>query len=164
MKKVVKNEENWNYIRKTPEFSFFVFMCLRYAVTFREFQAILASQKWQRHFIVSLSFNLSCFLTVVSLRSPKRDASNQQVSSDDGKAFMTATIPLALFQVRFTVYRLCGWIDAARRVYGTPRFVALPAVHSHATPPVCCHYPQPPSRADRVHRGVPNSEYGGLNR
>lgn len=37
-------------------------------------------------------------------------------------------------ETRFTVYRLCGWIDAAGRVYGTPRFVALPAVHSHATP------------------------------
>lgn len=56
-------------------------------------------------------------------------------------AFMMSTVPLALFQARFTVYRLCGWIDAARRVYGTPRFVALPAVHSHATPPACCHYP-----------------------
>lgn len=59
------------------------------------------------------------------------------------KAFTTITVPFALFQARFTVYRLCGWIDAARRVYGTPRFVALPAVHSHATPPVCCHYPRP---------------------
>lgn len=51
-------------------------------------------------------------------------------------AFMTSTVSLALFQARFTVYRLCGWIDAACRVYGTPRFVALPAVHSHATPPM----------------------------
>ena len=63
--------------------------------------------------------------------------------SSGEKALTTPTVPLALFQVRFSVYRLCGWIDAARRVYGTPRFVALPAVYSHATPPVCCHYPRP---------------------
>lgn len=69
------------------------------------------------------------------------------------KAFTTPTVPLVLFQARFTVYRLCGWIDAARRVYGTPRFVALPAVHSHATPPVCCHYPRPrPGPAKNITR------------
>lgn len=45
----------------------------------------------------------------------------------------TVLVPLPA-GTRFTVYRLCGWIDAAGRVYGTPRFVALPAVHSHATP------------------------------
>jgi len=93
--------------------------------------------------VLGVSSTLHFVESVLDSRTFERTRSFKECPSNGEKAFTTSTVPLALFQARFTVYRLCGWIDAARRVYGTPRFVALPAVHSHATPPVCCHYPRP---------------------